>query len=262
MALWDRNRRRLFCARDLIGTRPFYYYQSNNSFCFASEIRQLLVLEEIPRRPNEGMIGEYLVSRMVSNSETQFEGIMRLPPATCLLVENGRVEKRDYWDPTAVPSIRYERDEEYADHLAELLSSAVASRLKSQFPVGIQLSGGVDSSSVVAVAADLQRNQGVDCPSLEALSLVFPGWECDESEFIDALHARAEIEVVAELEALGEIGGRIPVGDQGGDATGTALFGCPWRSSFLASLTDFLDRLSPVAVGRCRIAKGNRLGEH
>ncbi len=187
LAIWDQRQRRLFCARDLVGTKPFYYYKSQNSFFFASEIRQLLALPEIPRRPNEGMLGEYLVSRMASKRETQFEGVLRLPPASCLVVENGRVEEREYWDPTAVPAVRYNRDGEYVEQLRELLWRAVRSRLRSDSPVGIQLSGGVDSSSVVAVAADLARNTGVPSPGLEAFSLVFPGWDCDESGFIDAV---------------------------------------------------------------------------
>lgn len=196
LALWDRNRRRLFCARDLIGARPFYYYQSAGSFYFASEIRQLLANEGIPRRPNEGMIGEYLLSRMVSKSDTQFEGVMRLPPASYLMVGAGRVEQKAYWDPTSAPSIRYKSDEDYAEHLQEVFRMAVASRLRSQFPVGMQLSGGVDSSSVVAVAADLQVKGSVDCPGLNALSLVFPEWDCDESDFIQSVAAKSGIPAI------------------------------------------------------------------
>lgn len=190
-AIWDQDRERLLCARDLIGSRPFYYYQSGKSFYFASEIRQLLALPEIPRKPNEGMLGEYLVSRMISKSETQFEGIMRLPPASCLVVKEGQVEVREYWAPAEVPRIRYQHDGEYADHLRELLFSAVDSRIRSQAPVGIQLSGGLDSSSVVAVAAELLRTRGVANPGLETYSLVFPGWGCDESDFIEDVEGRS-----------------------------------------------------------------------
>ena len=193
LALWDGCTRRLICARDLAGTRPLYYFQSKTCFYFASELRQLLALPEIPRRPNEGMIGEYLLSQMASKSETQYAGVMRLPPASYLLLEEDRVEVIEYWDPRGVPSIRYRRDEEYAEHLREILGLAVESQLLSDRPVGVQLSGGVDSSSVVAVAADLTRGQRTRCPSLEAFSLVFPGWDCDESEFIDAVEKRSGI---------------------------------------------------------------------
>lgn len=192
-ALWDERQRRLFCARDLVGTRPFYYYQTSKSFYFASEIRQLLALPEIPRIPNEGMIAEYLVSRMLSKNETQYQGIMRLPPASLLTLEEGQLESREYWDPSAVTPVQYRRDDEYSEHLRELLYVAVGTRLRSQHPVGIQLSGGVDSSSVVAVAADLQRKEMTNGQSLSALSLVFPGWDCDESEFIGAVEAETGV---------------------------------------------------------------------
>jgi asparagine synthase (glutamine-hydrolysing) len=214
LAIWDPKRQRLFCARDLIGARPFYYHQSQSSFYFATEIRQLLAVPEIPRRANEGMLGEYLMSRMANKRETQFEGVFRLPPATWLAVDqNGRLEHRQYWDPAAVPQVRHKREAEYAEHLRELLWEAVRARLTSDNPVGIQLSGGVDSSSVVAVAADLTRGRNVSCSDFEALSLVFPGWECDESDFISAVEGSSGLgahRVVPEPESRGRY--RLQVG--------------------------------------------------
>ena len=191
--VWDPRQRKLFCARDLVGVKPFYYHASDSSFVWASELRQLLALPEIPRQPNDGMVGEYLLSAVRNREETLFEGIMRLPPANCLSVQPGRIRTWTYWEPGAVASVRYRRDEEYAEHLHALLCDAVGCRLRSHRPVGVQLSGGVDSSLVVAVAQALHTRGRAACPGVEAFSLVFPGWDCDESPFIDDVVAKTGV---------------------------------------------------------------------
>ena len=97
LAVWDAGNRRLFCARDVLGIRPFYYYFDSRTFIFASELQQIFRLPLVPREPNEGMIGEYLVSAVNNKEETLTKGILRLPPAHLLIVEPGRIRKQDYW---------------------------------------------------------------------------------------------------------------------------------------------------------------------
>ncbi len=181
LAIWDRCRRRLFCARDPLGIRPFYYYLNERVFVFGSELRQILLHADVPREPNEGMIAEYLAGAMNSVEETLYRGVLRLPPAHSLTVEASKVQKRRYFDIDPGKEVRYRDDREYAAHFLELLTEAVRCRLRSDGPVGINLSGGLDSSSVAALAKKLA---GSGC---EAFSMVFPGRSCDESAYIDQL---------------------------------------------------------------------------
>ena len=178
LAIWDRRRRRLFCARDPLGIRPFYYYIGDRVFVFGSELRQILLSADVARKPNEGMIAEYLAGAMNSSEETLYLGVLRLPPAHYLTVEAGKVQTRRYFDIDPRKEIRYRDDREYAGHFLEILTEAVSCRLRSPAPVGIALSGGLDSSSVAAIAKNL--------PGLgsEAFSMVFPGRSCDESSYI------------------------------------------------------------------------------
>ena len=103
-AVWDAPHRRLFCARDILGMRPFYYYADNHAFLFASELQQLLQIPSIPREPNEGMIGEYLVSAVNNKNETLYKGIFRLPPAHFLIITPDRIQRVRNLPLTTSPS--------------------------------------------------------------------------------------------------------------------------------------------------------------
>lgn len=183
-AIWDGRHRRLFCARDILGMRPFYYFADSHTFLFASELQQVLQIPFVPREPNEGMIGEYLVSAVSNKNETLYKGILRLPPAHFLIITPERVRMDRYWDIDPAKEIRYRSDKEYADHFLDIFKKAVHCRMRAHGRVGAQLSGGLDSSSVSCVAQSLINTGAVSKNGFETFSIVFPGWSCDESEYI------------------------------------------------------------------------------
>jgi asparagine synthase (glutamine-hydrolysing) len=188
-AVWDGRKQQLFCARDFLGIKPFYYHVDEHTFRFGSELRQILEDPAIRRRPNEGMIGEYLANAITSQEETLYQGIMRLPPAHSLIVRTGYVQKQRYWSPDFSKNIRCRDDDEYAEHFLAIFKEAIRCRLRSVGPVGIALSGGLDSSSIACVAKSLYREAGDVDPDFVALSEIFPGQDCDETAYIqDVVH--------------------------------------------------------------------------
>ena len=193
-AIWDARQRQLFCARDIFGIRPLVYYHDARRFLFGSELRQLLSDPAVPRRPNEGMIAEHLTGFVANLEETLYEGIRRLPPAHYLLVGPAGLRQGRYWDIDPQRKIRYRTDAEYAGHFLTIFKEAVRCRLRSHGRVGAHLSGGMDSSSIVAVVKLLQEeNVAPDC-GFESFSMVYPqGWPCDERAYIHAVIERCQV---------------------------------------------------------------------
>jgi len=147
-ALWDGKRKRLLLARDRAGIKPLYYAFHGGNLFFASEIKALLECPEIPREPNRNAISDFLTFRVVPGEETMFSGIKKLLPSHCLVYENGKARTWRYWDL----EMRGGEGDEFPA-LAELRKSfadSVEARLVSDVPVGAFLSGGVDSSAIVA----------------------------------------------------------------------------------------------------------------
>jgi asparagine synthase (glutamine-hydrolysing) len=194
LAVWDGRSRRLVCARDILGMKPLCYFVDDAKFLWCSEIRPLFADPAVPRKANEAMVGEFLTNSLTSLSETLFERIYCLPPAHVLVFDADHPEAgprvRRYWDFDPAAKIACRDDREYADRLRELVREAVRCRLRSQVPVGLELSGGLDSSFVACMAGDLARREGAAAAGLETFSLVFPGSECDESRYIDAAAAQ------------------------------------------------------------------------
>jgi asparagine synthase (glutamine-hydrolysing) len=186
-ALWDDVNRHLFCARDPFGVKPFYYhYQPARLFAFATEIKGILALREVPRRLNENRVADYLQWSFDDEEITFYDGIVRLPPAHTLLVTRDRLTLRRYWNLDPERELRLGSDRAYAEAFQEVFTQAVRCRLRSAFPVGSSLSGGLDSSSIVCTARSLLHQQAR--PPLHTFSLRFDDLpECDESQFIDAV---------------------------------------------------------------------------
>jgi asparagine synthase (glutamine-hydrolysing) len=192
-AIWDERRQHLFLARDHFGVRPFYYYRSDRLFVFASEIKALLCLPEVPRRLNEARVADYLAPMMEDKTVTFYRDIFRLPPRHSITVNRGEARARPYWalDPTR--EVRFKSNEEYAEAFCELFTEAVRCRLRSAFPVGSMLSGGLDSSAVVCMARALLRADGNQ--RLHTFSAIFDDVpECDERVFINAVLAQGGLE--------------------------------------------------------------------
>ena len=190
LVVWDGPRRQLFCTRDILGLKPFYYCLHGSSFYWASEIPPLFEDEAVARRPNEAMIAEFLSGMVVTNTESVYEGISRLQPAHTLVVRTDRVVTRRYWTIDPHRRIEYSNDEDYAQHFYELFSTAVRCRLRSHKPIGLELSGGLDSSSIVSFLQAPSQTHPKGHDRLRTFSLVFPGLPCDERVFIDDVVAQ------------------------------------------------------------------------
>ncbi len=181
--LWDGRRRALFCARDHMGLRPFYYFADDRLFVFGSSLAAVLCHPAVPMQPNEGMVAEYLSDAVTSDEHTLFHGLCRLPPAHSLLVTSDRVRMSRYWHLPVGEELRYASEQRYAEEFLALFQEAVRCRLHSSVRIGSELSGGLDSSSVVGMASLLIQQGQVDTAGFETFSLVFPGQDCDESRY-------------------------------------------------------------------------------
>ncbi|GAB4413948.1 MAG: asparagine synthase (glutamine-hydrolyzing) [Anaerolineae bacterium] len=154
LALWDAPRRRLVLARDRLGKKPLFYYHTARRLLFASEIKALLAHPEVPRQPARDALPLLLAYGYVPSPDTFLEDIVSLPPAHLLVCENDRVTIRRYWEPPrAAPADPAARLADYLDPLQAELEEAVRLRLLSDVPLGAFLSGGLDSSLVVALMA-------------------------------------------------------------------------------------------------------------
>jgi asparagine synthase (glutamine-hydrolysing) len=181
-ALWDASRKRLLLARDPMGVKPLYYHQSGQTFIFASEVRTLLGTGLVPRKADPTGLLSYLAFGSVYEPWTIIDRVMAVPPGHVLTVENGSVSCREYWNPLQSSSRRESdatsRNGKGTDQLPVVLRDAVLSHLISDVPVGVFLSGGIDSSALVAVLS----HNGVRA---NTFSLVFR-----EKEFNEARYSR------------------------------------------------------------------------
>jgi asparagine synthase (glutamine-hydrolysing) len=158
LALWDARRRRLVLARDAFGKKPLYYWHDSARFVFGSEIKALLAAG-VAAEMNAEALGEQLTFGYVPTPHTLYAGIRRLPPASTLVVDAGGVhEPRRYWDLHFPPAGRTAAvaPSQAVGRVRELLTEAVRKRLVADVPLGVLLSGGVDSSAVAALAARLR----------------------------------------------------------------------------------------------------------
>ena len=185
-ALWDGRSRRLHLARDAMGMKPLYYRLEANRILFASEVQQILSVPGVPRILNERAVAWHLCCMQTPPGEVFYSGIDEVCPAEVVVIDaSARKHSRVFWEPDPHKRIRYRDERDYAAHLRELLTTSVRARLRARDPVGVSLSGGVDSTCVAAIAGRL-RQQGEEVPAMRAYSWVFPEAfaECDESETI------------------------------------------------------------------------------
>ncbi|HXG89490.1 MAG TPA: asparagine synthase-related protein [Vicinamibacterales bacterium] len=185
VALWDPAVQQLVIARDAFGCRPMYYRRSSTQVTAASEIQALVRAEASPI--NEGVVGETLLARPSTIDETLFQDIKRLPPAHALIAQaDGRWRLDHYWRLDLTTTVQLASDGEYAEAFAEQLSRAVRATLRTDRPVSVMLSGGMDSSAIVAEAT-AARTRGVH--PLRAFTIGFPDRPVDESAWAAAVAA-------------------------------------------------------------------------
>ena len=186
-AIFDSTRRTLFLVRDHVGVKPLYWWSDGKVLLFASEMKSLLCYPGLRvRRVKRAGVAQLIVTRYVSRPDTLFEGIYRVPEAAVLEVTQGALkvsEPVSYWDVQQAPAARLCLDEAVLQ-LHDLLKTTVDMQLMSDVPLGVQLSGGVDSSIVVAIMENLRRERA-DKDLLRTFSVGF-----DHDSFSELPYAR------------------------------------------------------------------------
>ena len=168
-AIWNGQLRRLFCARDHFGVKPFFFAHLSNDFIFSSTLNDLRQDPRVSDTLNEIAVGDYLLFGLNQDlSTTIFKDIQRLPPAHCLTVTDGALKIRRYWTPEISASVRFRDPQSYVEGFLDLLSLAVADRLRTD-RLAISMSGGLDSTSLAAIA----RKQLKDDVALRAFTVVY-----------------------------------------------------------------------------------------
>ena len=189
-AIWDGRRRRLFVARDRLGKKPFYYWHRDGLFLFASELKALLCHPAVGRELDWPALHHYLAFGYTPGGRSIFAGVAKLPPGHTAVLEDGALHVRRYWELPPPPAAAAARPapEELAHRVREELSEAVRLRLASDVPLGVFLSGGIDSSAVVA------SMRAVTSGRIATYSIGFgagtPSW--DELPYARAVAARFE----------------------------------------------------------------------
>lgn len=186
LAIWDTMERSLFCARDRFGVKPFYYFFDGRTFVFSSEMKAILTAVAESNRPHPGYLQTFVATGLFGDTdETFFEKIRALPPAHFLQLRDGRTRVRRFW--ACEPKL-WRRDGEPVGLFRELFTQAVSLRLRSDVPVGTCLSGGLDSSSIAALASGLRNTQ------LHTFSSIYDDEDCDEREFIAEMEQHCRLQ--------------------------------------------------------------------
>ena len=154
-ALWDGRNQRLFAARDRLGIKPLYYAQRGGTLLFASEIKSILASELVPTAVNQRVLPEFFTFGQTVDDQTLFDGILKLMPGHCLSYDGKGIKIRRYWDWRFEEPSTYLDDRLYIERFTELIEDAVRCHLISDVPIGVFLSGGLDSSLIAAIAAKL-----------------------------------------------------------------------------------------------------------
>ncbi|HEX7374512.1 MAG TPA: asparagine synthase (glutamine-hydrolyzing), partial [Steroidobacteraceae bacterium] len=186
--LWDPRERKLLCARDRTGSRPFHYHWNGNTLAFASDASALLALPGIDLQLNLDFVAEILASEWMSLEDTYWRGVRRLPPAHQMIVSAAGSRVARYWYPRldGVPPCR--SPQEYAEYYRSLLFDVVRRMGRSCGPVACEVSGGLDSSALFAVATNLQRQGALQAPDVHGYTLNFRGaGDADEMDYAQAV---------------------------------------------------------------------------
>ncbi len=200
-AIWDDVARRLFCFRDHLGTRPFFYWQRGTKFLFASDVRILLSLPGVPRRLNERKLAGMVVfdGHHYYPEETFHREILSLPSRSVMTVDAGGARKQTYWEPEILPEIVPSKPDEAFEALREILFQAVECRLPGDSQACCELSGGLDSSGIAAIAGKCLERKG---RTLLAVAGALPAdfdpanrYQQDEREFIEEFRSWPNVRI-------------------------------------------------------------------
>ncbi len=208
-AIWDRRKKRLFAARDRLGIKPFYYHYDGHNFLFASELKALAAFRRFPRRLDEAALPLFLHYQYVPAPRSIFRNTHKLPPGHFLLLGDGTPKVAPYWEPPArgvAPAGGRpvaENEETVMRRLDDLLTRAVSERLVSDVPLGALLSGGIDSSLVVALM------QKTSTAPVKTFSIGFSEsgydeapWAAKVADFLGTRHTELYVDARQALEVI------------------------------------------------------------
>ncbi len=186
--IWDSQRRSAFAARDHLGLRPLHWHWDGRRLLIASDINGVMAVGDFEPRLNVSKVAEHVAHNMISLEDTLWQDVMRLPPANAMWVTAYGPRVFRYWLPPLDAPLRYSREEDYVEHYRELLADSVRRASRTHLPLGCEVSGGLDSSAVFAIAhRDLQAGR-LPAPSLHGYTYSFPpGGPEDEIEFAEAV---------------------------------------------------------------------------
>ena len=175
-AIWDQRKQELFIARDRLGVKPLYYvHTSDGSLFFASEIKSLLEAKAVTPRLNYSVLPDYLANHGTSGDETLFEGVKRLSPGHWLSWKGGEIKIQQYWNITVPKGLDENRsDDDLIAEWSDLFRTSVRLRLMADVPLGMFLSGGIDSSAIAAVMSGLVKEP------IKTFSVAFEEREANE----------------------------------------------------------------------------------
>ena len=179
-ALWDSQKEELFVARDRMGIKPLYFYQDEHCFAFASELRALLQSDLVPRQLNRRALSDYLRYQTVQGPDCMIEGVHLLDAGSYLVLTQDELKKEVYWKPeTQKGRANYSDYEQNKASVRSLFFEAVERRMLADVPLGAFLSGGIDSSAIVAAMSEISKG------SIDTFSVVFDEAAYSEAEFSD-----------------------------------------------------------------------------
>ncbi len=174
--IWDQQKQKLFCARDHFGMRKLYFAQKNKSIIVSNTLGCILKHPEISKDLNEQAIGGFLLfgrPEWGDKDLTIFNDVTTLLPAHKLVIRHGHIDIQRYWKiPNNIPLLHYKKDQDYVDHFLKIFTIAVSDRLRTS-SVAISMSGGMDSTSIAAIAKQIQDKQETPTIKLNAITLAY-----------------------------------------------------------------------------------------
>jgi asparagine synthase (glutamine-hydrolysing) len=192
-ALWEAHRRRLILGSDPLGRQALFYWQSGDCFRFASEIGGLLACREIPTILDGTKVAHWLTRHSDSDDETLYKSIRRVPAGHVLLLEDGKLRLHCYWHPEERPTLREADPRGYAEGLLFHLEQAVRCRVETGGTIGSHLSGGLDSSTVTTLSAEILAGQGRASTAFTAVPASPLTSELDDHHFGDERYHAASV---------------------------------------------------------------------
>lgn len=190
LVIWDAEKREAFCARDRFGNRPLTYHWKGSTLVFASDLHAILTLPSIKQIPNESVLAQYLATEWHSRDETLWRDVMRLPQAHCAVARATGLTLQQYWIPDCSLTLPCRTDAEYIEYYRAILFDVVRRMSRSIQPLACEVSGGLDSSAVFAVAETLRQQQALRAPALNGYCLNFEhDADADEMHYARAVGA-------------------------------------------------------------------------